>query len=478
MQAAQLLLLLLAAGALCVGAFAPGSGAGAGTGAVASAGTALGGVQRHRLQAALSSTSKDGPVALLRRARDSQCGELGTAVATGLVVGLAVKSAKSVLAVVEGARRGVWATPLVGGVFVSFLYMIRNDISVGAASIGTEDQFSLQRQLLRFLAVIVVVGTGNALALAGPAAEFGMTIARVLSGGATRQGGISKARPLILAGAAAGFSANFDAPLSATLYALEVAKKSIYGPPTLLAAADQVASSQKELNFLMLAAYASSVVVRGRLGFPSYTRGPLAQVSYPVLAGVTYPLIFAIGIAAGALTAFIQGPLYESIATTFFLRMPRPTRAFFGGAINAATEGVGLSQSLPALYRAYGAIAEGRVSGIALAKFLAVKIFCIQTSLASGLIGGAVAPFLIVGSALGALFAGQAPAAASSVVAVASASVLAAFYQAPLTFAVLIVEMTQQLHLAAPLLLVTAVSASTSDVVTQWLRRVPARQVT
>jgi len=365
-------------------------------------------------------------------------------------------------------------SPLVGGALVSLLYLGQPDLGVGAASLGTLDRFSIQRQVLRFAAVLLVVGSGNALALAGPAAEMGMTVARVFSGGANRRGGLS--RPLILAGSAAGFAANFDAPLAGSLYALEVSRRAVF--PWRPDAQERPNKQQVEVSMTMIAAFAAAAVIRGRAGgFSSYTRGPLAlPVMLPIPAS-GLPLLLAVGAATGLLASFIQGPL-ANVVTSLVSCVPKVIRPLLGGSlVSTAASASELPQSLPAIYKVFAAMADGKLSPDALMRFMAVKVVSIQACLSSGLIGGTIAPYLIVGSSIGALIAtvsSRVPIA--SFAAVGSAAVLASLFQAPLAFAVLIVEMTQQFHLLAPLLLVSAVSSYTCELASgalDWKKAAP-----
>lgn len=96
-------------------------------------------------------------------------------------------------------------------------------------------QRSLFKQLLRFLLVIIGVGTGNALGLAGPAAEAGVTITSTLysmyihlmkkvapSNWKILSVSSYNVNTLLLCGSAAGFAANFDMPIVGAAYSLEV----------------------------------------------------------------------------------------------------------------------------------------------------------------------------------------------------------------------------------------------------------------
>lgn len=415
--------------------------------------------------AATSSLSR-----LIVEARSTQAGELGLAAVNGVTVALLIKHAKLALGRMEALRaRAPLAAPLVGAAFVCLLYLLQPDLATGAGTIGQENAFSFRRQALRFLAVLVAVGSGSALALAGPAAEAGMAVARVFSGSSGRD--LPRARALILSGAAAGFAANFDAPLAGVLYALEVSRRTINLPEV----ADdgqgrgQAQRESREVSVLMVAAFSAAWVLRGgRAGLSAYSRGALALSQYPPIAAAQYPLLLLVAAAAALITGTVNGPLTRTMGGAF-RRLPVSVRPLAGGGAVAIAQMFGFTQSLPHIYVAYGDMIKGALSGAALVRFTLIKLLAVAACTNSGLVGGVIAPFLLVGTALGALV-GSGPGAASFG-AVGSAAVLASFFSAPLTFAVLLVEMTQSLHLLVPLLLTSAMSAALGDSVARLGRR-------
>jgi H+/Cl- antiporter ClcA len=121
-----------------------------------------------------------------------------------------------------------------------------------------------------------------------------------------------------------------------------------------------------------------------------------------------------------------------------------------------ATYGAGYAEAKSLLF---GRFASGW--GLAAGKWLATL-----SAAASGAPGGIFAPSLATGAGLGALFAHLAPwAGAREAVTLGMAGYLAGVVQAPLTSAVILMEMTRDPGLVGPLLLCTLIARRCSEVV-------------
>jgi hypothetical protein len=93
--------------------------------------------------------------------------------------------------------------------------------SVSRDSVFQNVSLNAKTIFLRFVGLIVTLGSGFSMGLAGPAAEMGMVIAAQIQ----RKLQIVNPTSLILAGAAAGVAANFNAPLTGILFASEVTRR-------------------------------------------------------------------------------------------------------------------------------------------------------------------------------------------------------------------------------------------------------------
>lgn len=158
----------------------------------------------------------------------------------GLSSSLTISYGKVFVAYLEKYRAAYpILSPILGSFIISLLFWSRKDITTGPANMFQHDPvlsiFSLSRQSLRIFATWIAVGTGNPVALAGPHAELGIAIGKCYSllhskfhqniKNISFQNNFLRDinyNTLLLSGAAAGFTANFDTPLAGIMYALEV----------------------------------------------------------------------------------------------------------------------------------------------------------------------------------------------------------------------------------------------------------------
>jgi CIC family chloride channel protein len=148
--------------------------------------------------------------------------------------------------------------------------------------------------------------------------------------------------------------------------------------------------------------------------------------------------------------------------------IPQPLRAALGGLCVGA-----IAMALPEVagngYEPLNAILDGRLALVAVAVLLFAKVFATSASVASGVPGGVFTPMLLVGAALGTLWAwlmsalGATPdITPGSYALVGMAAVTAASIHAPLTAAVLVFELSGDYAIVLPLLLATCLSMTVS----------------
>ena len=191
-------------------------------------------------------------------------------------------------------------------------------------------------------------------------------------------------KTLLVAGAAAGMSATFAAPVASVLLAVELLLFE-WKPRSLIPVA--------------LASATAAVLRRYLLGL-----GPLFPVpEHPLFIGVNGLLgCVLVGLLAGALSALLTMSVYA--AEDAFQRLP--IHWMWWPAIGGLVIGLGgliFPQALGVGYDTIGGLLQGSVTTRVILGVLLVKWFIWAVSLGSGTSGGVLAPLLMMGGALGGL---------------------------------------------------------------------------
>ena len=319
--------------------------------------------------------------------------------------------------------------------------------------------------LARTAASAITLGSGGAAGSEGPVAVLGATIGSFL--GWAFRSDPARTKVLAAAGAAAGISAAFNAPLAGAFFALEEILGSLAVgafPPVVVAS--------------VVAAVVSHTFLGDNPAFPIPEEyGYLLQrellIFYPVL-----------GIVAGLVSALFVRTFFGTEAVVRRLRLHPAIIALVGGAI------VGLLVLLSGgLLVGHGHLAVhldvfGRMSWQALALLAAGSILATSITLQAGGSGGVFTPSLYVGAATGGAFgvalAGLFPTLGlrpEAYALVGMGAVVAAATAAPITGILLVFEMTGDYEIVLPLML-TAVVANLvarriepDSLYSGWLRR-------
>jgi CBS domain-containing protein len=241
-------------------------------------------------------------------------------------------------------------------------------------------------------------------------------------------------RTLLVAGAAAGMSATFAAPLSAVLIGVELLLFE-WKPRSAIPVA--------------LASATACAVRRYLLGL-----GPLFSVpAHPVFIGPEglCGCIIA-GLAAGALSALLTVGVYA--AEDLFKRLP--IHWMWWPAIGGLFVGLGgfiFPQALGVGYDTIGALLQGNVPLSILAGVLLVKSAIWMISLGSGTSGGVLAPLLMMGAALGGVESLFLPHFGLGFWPLVSmGAILGGTMRSPFTGIVFAIELTHDLNMLLPLL--------------------------
>jgi CIC family chloride channel protein len=244
-------------------------------------------------------------------------------------------------------------------------------------------------------------------------------------------------RALLAAGAAAGLTAAFSAPIAGAVFVLEELR---------------VAPNLLMISTGLPAVLASYLVTTALLGSqPMFTLPAVVAPSREVL-----PLFAALGVAAGILGVVFNRGLLGALAAFESMRpVPKPLRAAAVGVFAAV-----VACWLPAAIGNGEPVAQALIQGppaplAGLLLLLSVKLVLTLVSYGCGVPGGIFAPQLVLGATLGAVVQTLAPHLGGGTLGPALATagmvgVFSASVRAPLTGLVLVVELTRHGQLLLP----------------------------
>jgi CIC family chloride channel protein len=308
---------------------------------------------------------------------------------------------------------------------------------------------------VKFVGGVLGIGGGLALGREGPTVQMGGALGQMV-------GGWFRCTPrerltLIAAGAGAGLSAAFNAPLAGLVFVLEEVQRDF---------------SPVVFTVTLVASVVADVTARLLLGGE-----PVFRLTMPVAPGLgSLPLHLLIGVAAAPLGVLFNRSLMGSLDVAAKLRAIPP---WGRGALVGA--GIGLVAWL-----APSSVGGGRklVDATLLGDFGAVQILWLMplrllltsASYGTGAAGGIFTPMLVIGALLGS-GVGQAGARIlpgglvdlPTCAVVGMAAFFAAVVRAPLTGIVLLVEMTGDYGMVLPLLIACLAAGGIAD----WMRDPP-----
>ncbi len=239
--------------------------------------------------------------------------------------------------------------------------------------------------ILKPLSSAISIGSGGPFGAEGPiimtGGAFGSMIAQFFHLSSVER------KTLLVAGAAAGMSATFNAPISAILLAVELLLFE-WKPRSVIPVA--LASAT--------AAVARVYILGGGALFPVPP-----HVAFAGATALTACLLA--GLAAGILSALLTAAVY--LAEDSFQHLP--IHWMWWPPIGGLVVGVGgliFPQALGVGYDTIGALLQGQVPRNIILGILLVKSLVWAVSLGSGTSGGVLAPLLMMGGALGGLEAG------------------------------------------------------------------------
>ena len=291
--------------------------------------------------------------------------------------------------------------------------------------------------VLKPISAAISIGTGGPFGAEGPIIMTGGAIGSILAQALRLTA--DERKTLLVAGAAAGMAATFNAPLASVLLAVELLLFE-WRPRSLVPVG---------------AAVTVAVVCRGWL-LGSAPVFPVTDLVHPGPAAIGLALIP--GLTGGLLAIAATGLVY--LAEDAFKKLP--FHWMWWPAIGGAIIGVGGLIEPRALGVGYDVIDQlltGRAGLSLILGILVVKTLIWSLSLGSGTSGGVLAPVFMIGGALGALEGTVLPHVFPGFWAMAGlAAVLGGVMRSPLTGIVFTLELTHAWNDLTPLL-VASVSA-------------------
>lgn len=307
---------------------------------------------------------------------------------------------------------------------------------------------SLRIALGKLLVTLLGFASGASIGVQGPLVHISACVMYVA-------GGAKRLRPgwrssLVLAGPAAAIGAAFNAPLGGIAYAMEELGRALPSRP---------------FGAVVAAAIVAGAMVRGLVGQSAYFGQSAAALSLPAAVAAVVVCGMAGGLLGGAfsqvlimLALGLPGLIGRLIA-----RHPLPfasvcglTVAAIGWASGGQTFGSGSAQ-----VRAMIDGGSSLPAGYVVLRFAATVV-----SAGSGIPGGIFVPSMSIGAALGTALAPLVPAApVGAMVLLGMAAYFAGVAQAPVTAAVIVMELTSNTGLTVPLLAAAFLARAVSRLV-------------
>jgi len=292
--------------------------------------------------------------------------------------------------------------------------------------------------LLKPISAAISIGTGGPFGAEGPiimtGGAFGSLMAQSLSLTADER------KTLLVAGAAAGMAATFNAPLASILLAVEL-----------------LLFEFRPRSFVPVSiAVVVATAMRWRL--LGVTALFTTEHALPTLTATDLLLCAAAGIVGGFVAWFATSLVY--LSEDGFRRLP--IHWMWWPAIGGLIIGIGglfEPRALGVGYDVIGTLLAGHATLALIIGILVVKTLIWSLSLGSGTSGGVLAPVFMIGAALGSLLAYVFPPVAPGFWALMSlAAVVGGVMRSPLTGVVFAMELTHQWDALMPLVVSSTVA--------------------
>jgi CIC family chloride channel protein len=353
-----------------------------------------------------------------------------------------------------GAMEATWQErvliPAAGGLLLGLLGLVLRVRMQGRGTPGIIEALALQNGVISLrrnapgtAGGILTVSVGGSLGREGPMMEFGVAVSSWM--GRRLRLEPQDLRILVCAAAAASLSAAYNAPIGASLFALEVLIGSlalpVFGP-------------------VVVASIISTLIARNAMGsLPRFVVPEYELVSVYELGGY-----LVLGLLAGVFSAGVVRVVAWFDKGAGRLRLPR----FLAPAIGFALVG-GMGVWLPHVYgNGYETVNLALNEQLPIELLILLpfaKLLATVLTRSSGGAGGMFTPTLMMGGLLGGAFGTalhhffpESTASAGAYTLVGMAAVLAGTTHAPLMAILMIFEQTDSYQIILPLMLVSTIS--------------------
>ena len=346
-----------------------------------------------------------------------------------------------------GSPLGLWmiVVPVIGGLIIGLMARYGSEKIRGhgipealEAILFGKSLMSLKVAILKPLSSAISIGSGGPFGAEGPIIMTGGAIGSLVA----QRFHLSSAerKTLLVAGAAAGMSATFAAPIASVLLAVELLLFE-WKPRSLIPVA-------------LASAVAAAMRVHLLGAGPLFPVLPHGIVEWPgLLAAVV------VGLAAGAFSSGLSTLLYALEDAFEHLPLHWMWRPAVGGLV-VGIGGYFQPRTLGVGYDVIGDLLLGHLAVSIVLALLLVKCGIWLVSLASGTSGGVLAPLLIMGCGLGAVEAIFLPSSGSASLwpLISMAAVLGGMMRAPFTAVIFALELTHDVESLPPLLIAAVVA--------------------
>jgi CIC family chloride channel protein len=336
---------------------------------------------------------------------------------------------------------------LIAGPLIKYLAPEARGAGVSEVILAVTTRHSFIRHRVTFLKAIItsiLIGAGASVGREGPIVQIGASVGSSLARFLKLNPELR--RVCLAAGAAAGISATFNAPIAGTLFAMEIILMDV---------------AVGYISHIVVASITASVLSRWfwgefrvfeAMGFEIHHWGELG-------------LYLFLGIAAGAISILFLKSLFG--VENAFSRLPAPEwiKPAMGGFMLGAVA-LAVPEILGVGYDSVNSMLDGKVLLLGALILLLAKLAATSVCIGSGMSGGIFAPSLFIGASIGTivcLAANQVLPDANLVPAnyalVGMGAVVAGTTLAPITAILTIFELTYSYEIILPVMLAAIGSA-------------------